>query len=81
MTSHDVVARVRRMLGQKRVGHTGTLDPLATGVLPICVGQATRVAEYLSEGGKAYRATIRFGIETTTYDAEGEVIREAPVTI
>ena len=69
------------MIGQKRVGHTGTLDPLATGVLPICVGQATRVAEYLSEGGKAYRATIRFGIETTTYDAEGEVVREAPVTL
>jgi tRNA pseudouridine55 synthase len=81
MTSHDVVARVRRLISQKRVGHTGTLDPLATGVLPICVGQATRVAEYLSEGGKAYRATIRFGIETTTYDAEGEVVREAPVTL
>jgi tRNA pseudouridine55 synthase len=81
MTSHDVVARVRRMLGQKRVGHTGTLDPLATGVLPICAGQATRVAEYLSEGGKAYRATIRFGVETTTYDAEGEVVREAPVAL
>jgi tRNA pseudouridine55 synthase len=81
MTSHDVVARVRKLLGQKRVGHTGTLDPLATGVLPICVGQATRVAEYLSEGGKAYRATIRFGVETTTYDAEGEVVREAPVAL
>jgi tRNA pseudouridine55 synthase len=81
MTSHDVVARVRRLLGQKRVGHTGTLDPLATGVLPICVGQATRVAEYLSESGKAYRATIRFGVETTTYDAEGAVVREAPVTL
>ena len=81
MTSHDVVARVRKLIGQKRVGHTGTLDPLATGVLPICVGQATRVAEYLSEGGKAYRATIRFGIETTTYDAEGEVVREAPVSL
>ncbi len=81
MTSHDVVAHVRKLLGQKRVGHTGTLDPLATGVLPICVGQATRVAEYLSEGGKAYRATIRFGVETTTYDAEGEVIREAPVAL
>jgi tRNA pseudouridine55 synthase len=81
MTSHDVVARVRRLIGQKRVGHTGTLDPLATGVLPICVGQATRVAEYLSEGGKAYRATIRFGVETTTYDAEGEVVREAPVAL
>jgi tRNA pseudouridine55 synthase len=81
MTSHDVVARVRRLIGQKRVGHTGTLDPLATGVLPICVGQATRVAEYLSEGGKAYRATIRFGVETTTYDAEGEVVSEAPVSL
>ena len=81
MTSHDVVARVRKLIGQKRVGHTGTLDPLATGVLPICVGQATRVAEYLSEGGKAYRATIRFGVETTTYDAEGEVVREAPVSL
>jgi tRNA pseudouridine55 synthase len=75
------VARVRKLLGQKRVGHTGTLDPLATGVLPICVGQATRVAEYLSERGKAYRATIRFGVETTTYDAEGEVTREASVTL
>jgi len=81
MTSHDVVARVRKLLGQKRVGHTGTLDPLATGALPICVGQATRVAEYLSEGGKAYRATIRFGVETTTYDAEGAVVREDPVTL
>jgi tRNA pseudouridine55 synthase len=81
MTSHDVVARVRRLIGQRRVGHTGTLDPLATGVLPICVGQATRVAEYLSEGGKAYRATIRFGVETTTYDAEGEIVREAPVSL
>jgi tRNA pseudouridine55 synthase len=81
MTSHDVVARVRNLIGQKRVGHTGTLDPLATGVLPICVGQATRVAEYLSEGGKAYRATIRFGVETTTYDAEGEVVRETPVAL
>jgi tRNA pseudouridine55 synthase len=81
MTSHDVVARVRKLIGQRRVGHTGTLDPLATGVLPICVGQATRVAEYLSEGGKAYRATVRFGVETTTYDAEGEVVREAPVAL
>jgi tRNA pseudouridine55 synthase len=81
LTSHDVVARVRRLVQQKRVGHAGTLDPAATGVLPICVGQATRVAEYLSEGGKAYRATIRFGCETDTYDADGRVLREAPVTI
>src|SRR5205814_5117407 len=81
MTSHDVVARVRKLLKQKRVGHAGTLDPAASGVLPICVGQATRVAEYLSESGKAYRATIRFGRVTTTYDAEGETVREAPVTL
>jgi tRNA pseudouridine55 synthase len=81
MTSHDVVARVRRLAGQKRVGHAGTLDPAAVGVLPICVGQATRVAEYLSESGKAYRATIRFGVVTDTYDAEGEVLRTAPVAL
>lgn len=81
MTSHDVVARVRRLAGQKRVGHAGTLDPAASGVLPICVGQATRVAEYLSESGKAYRATIRFGVVTDTYDAEGEVLRTAPVAL
>jgi tRNA pseudouridine55 synthase len=75
MTSHDVVARLRKLLRQKRVGHTGTLDPMATGVLPICVGQATRVAEYLSESGKAYQAEITFGTVTDTYDAEGTIIR------
>ena len=78
MTSHDVVARVRRLTRQKRVGHAGTLDPAATGALPILLGLATRVAEYLSESGKAYRAVIRFGVETNTYDREGEVTREAP---
>lgn len=77
MTSHDVVARVRKLLAQRRVGHAGTLDPAASGVLPICVGQATRVAEYLSESGKAYRATLYFGIETDTYDAEGTVVQSA----
>jgi tRNA pseudouridine55 synthase len=81
MTSHDVTARVRRLTRQKRVGHAGTLDPAATGVLPICLGQATRVAEYLSESGKAYRATIRFGSETDTYDAEGTITSQAPVSI
>src|SRR5215472_6759884 len=81
MTSHDVTARVRRLARQKRVGHAGTLDPAATGVLPICLGQATRVAEYLSDSGKAYRATIRFGRETDTYDSEGRTTAEAPVTI
>ncbi|MEO7022405.1 MAG: tRNA pseudouridine(55) synthase TruB [Ktedonobacteraceae bacterium] len=77
MTSHDVVARVRKVLKQKRVGHAGTLDPAASGVLPICVGQGTRVAEYLSESGKEYRATIVFGVETETYDAEGQITHTA----
>ena len=77
MTSHDVVAKIRKLLEEKRVGHAGTLDPLASGVLPICVGQATRVAEYLSESGKAYLATIVFGTVTDTYDAEGTILRTA----
>lgn len=77
MTSHDVVAKVRKLLKQKRVGHAGTLDPAASGVLPICVGQATRVAEYLSESGKAYQATIVFGAVTDTYDSEGTILRTA----
>ena len=75
MTSHDVVAKIRRLLKEKRVGHAGTLDPAASGVLPICVGQATRVAEYLSDSGKAYLATILFGTVTDTYDAEGTILR------
>jgi tRNA pseudouridine55 synthase len=75
MTSHDVVAKIRKLLKQKRVGHAGTLDPAASGVLPICVGQGTRVAEYLSESGKAYRAEIRFGVVTDTYDVEGSILR------
>src|SRR5438876_11858301 len=77
MTSHDVVAKIRKLLKQKRVGHAGTLDPAASGVLPICIGQGTRVAEYLSESGKAYQATITFGIVTDTYDTEGTIIRTA----
>jgi len=75
ITSHDVVARVRRLAGVKRVGHTGTLDPMATGVLVLCLGRATRLIPYLEEdrGGSAkeYEAEIRFGFETTTDDAEG----------
>jgi tRNA pseudouridine55 synthase len=77
MTSHDVVAKIRKHLKQKRVGHAGTLDPMAGGVLPICVGQATRVAEYLSESGKAYQAEIIFGTATDTYDAEGTITATA----
>jgi len=78
-TSHDVVDRVRALTGIRRVGHAGTLDPLATGVLLVCVGRATRVAEYLMAGQKAYRARVHLGITTDTYDAEGRVVAEAPV--
>src|SRR5215472_1727936 len=77
MTSHDVVAIIRKHLKQKRVGHAGTLDPLASGVLPICVGQATRVAEYISESGKSYQAEINFGAATDTYDSEGTITATA----
>ena len=70
-TSHDVVARVRRLLGERRVGHTGTLDPMATGVLPIVVGRATRLARFLSAATKRYEAVIRLGIDTDSYDATG----------
>lgn len=72
MSSHDVVNRARRIFGERRVGHTGTLDPLATGVLPICVGPATRLDQYMTDHDKRYRVTIEFGCETTTDDAEGE---------
>ena len=70
-TSHDVVDRVRRALGVRRVGHTGTLDPFATGVLPVCIGKATRLASILSAGVKAYEATIRLGFATSTDDRTG----------
>lgn len=70
-TSHDVVARVRRAIGERRIGHTGTLDPGASGVLPLVVGRATRLARFLSAGDKSYTATVRLGIETDTYDGAG----------
>ncbi len=73
MTSFDVVSRLRRLLHEKRIGHGGTLDPLADGVLPIFVGQATRVSEYMLEQPKTYSADIRLGYESDTYDAEGEI--------
>jgi tRNA pseudouridine55 synthase len=72
MTSSDVVVRLRRILKTKKIGHTGTLDPEVTGVLPICVGRATRLAEYLTDQGKSYRAEITFGITTDTQDASGK---------
>ncbi|MEE3717701.1 tRNA pseudouridine(55) synthase TruB [Tumidithrix elongata RA019] len=77
ITAHDCVSRVRKLFKQKRVGHSGTLDPAATGVLPIALGQATRLLRFLPEG-KAYRATVRFGIVTTTDDMEGEAIATQP---
>jgi tRNA pseudouridine55 synthase len=78
-TSHDCVARVRKLLRLKRVGHAGTLDPAATGVLPIALGKATRLLQYLPED-KAYKATIRLGVRTTTDDLEGEIITSQPCT-
>jgi tRNA pseudouridine55 synthase len=80
MTSHDVVLRVRRILKEKRIGHTGTLDPLATGVLVLCVGKATRIAQYLEAGEKEYRAIMRLGVTTDTLDAEGRVLETRPHT-
>jgi tRNA pseudouridine55 synthase len=78
-TSHDVVGRIRRLVGVRRVGHAGTLDPLASGVLLVCVGPTTRLVEYLVGLDKVYETTIRLGQTTTTYDAEGEVTAERPV--
>jgi tRNA pseudouridine55 synthase len=75
-TSHDVVDRVRKALGQRRAGHTGTLDPFATGVLPVCVGKATRLVRFVAEGDKVYRASVRLGFATTTDDLLGEPLGE-----
>lgn len=76
-TSHDVVAEARRGLGTRRVGHTGTLDPFASGLLLLCVGRATRLAEYLSGFDKSYEATARLGQRTDTLDLQGEVLEES----
>ena len=81
-TSHDVVNRMRRILGQRSVGHLGTLDPLATGVLPLVTGGLTRLAQFYTTSEKTYEGTIRFGFATNTYDADGEPAGEpAPVTL
>lgn len=74
-TSHDIVAEARRALQTRRIGHTGTLDPLATGVLPLVLGQATRLSQFLTGAAKGYEAAIRLGVATATYDAEGDVRR------
>src|ERR1700741_5446493 len=74
LTSHDVVNRVRRILGEKSVGHLGTLDPMATGVLPLVIGNLTRLAQFYNSSEKGYEGTIRFGFATDTYDAVGETV-------
>jgi tRNA pseudouridine55 synthase len=80
-TSHDVVAKLRKVFGQRKVGHAGTLDPDATGVLLVGLGRATRLLRYLSESGKAYEGRIVFGIATSTLDAAGEVLDQRPMPI
>jgi len=74
-TSFDIVSMVRRLTGERRVGHAGTLDPEATGVLPVCLGQGTRIVQYLMDTEKGYRAVIELGVATDTYDASGEVVQ------
>jgi tRNA pseudouridine55 synthase len=80
LTSYQVISRLKRLTGQRHIGHAGTLDPLATGVLPIAFGQATRTIEFLHQVSKTYRAVIELGVETDTLDAEGKVIFRADVS-
>jgi tRNA pseudouridine55 synthase len=79
MTSHDCVFKLRKILKMKRIGHTGTLDPDVTGVLPICIGKATKVAEYITDAGKMYEGEVTLGFSTTTEDASGEVVETKKV--
>ena len=80
-TSHDVVARLRRVLGTREIGHAGTLDPMATGVLVVCVGEATKLSPWLTAADKSYEATIALGAETDTLDAEGTLVKRADVPL
>ena len=80
-TSHDAVAKLRRILGERRIGHGGTLDPMATGVLPVFVGRATRAVEFLEAADKEYEAGLRLGIITDTQDTTGQILEERPVSI
>ena len=79
MTSHDVVGAMRKILQMKKIGHAGTLDPMAAGVLPVFTGQATRFLEYAAHDRKTYRAELTFGFRTDTGDLEGKVLAESPV--
>lgn len=80
-TSHDVVAKMRGILQQKKIGHTGTLDPDAVGVLPVCLGNATRLADMLTDRDKEYEAAMRLGVKTDTQDLSGTVLEEKPVAV
>ena len=80
-TSHDVVAKLRGILGIRKIGHTGTLDPDATGVLPVCVGKATKVCDVLTDRDKTYVATVMLGLTTDTLDISGEVLEQKPVEV
>ena len=79
ITSHDVVFKLRKIFNTKKIGHTGTLDPEVDGVLPICIGKATRVADYVMNSGKTYIAEVTLGVQTSTEDAHGEVVQKVPV--
>ena len=80
-TSHDVVAKLRGILGQKKIGHTGTLDPEAVGVLPVCLGKGTKVCELLTDKDKVYETVMRLGVVTDTQDMTGNILRESPVCV
>ena len=77
VTSHDVVAQVKKILGAKKAGHTGTLDPMATGVLPVCLNEATKLARFLSDDGKEYLATMLLGVQTDTLDTDGKITAQS----
>jgi len=81
LSSFDVVRKIKKIAHTKKVGHTGTLDPEASGVLPICIGGATKFADYIMKADKVYRATLKLGIVTDTYDKEGKVLRTSEVTV
>ena len=80
-TSHDVVAKLRGILHMKKIGHTGTLDPDATGVLPVCLGKATKVCGLLTDKDKTYRAVVKLGVMTNTEDMTGEILAKHPVLV
>src|SRR5437016_8849271 len=81
LSSNAVLQRAKRLFDAEKAGHTGTLDPMASGLLPICLGEATKFARFLLDADKHYRARVRFGVTTTTHDAEGEIVAELPIAL